>query len=69
MKDLGQHSNPIVTKVIAARIVPLIAKYNSHVANGELMDIIKRISSDAEVEANKIYLKDIFPQLLQHLTS
>lgn len=64
---MGKQSEPIVSKVIAGRLVPILCKYNGRSIRGELIDIIKRIIGDSEIEAKKVWVTEIFPQLLQHL--
>jgi hypothetical protein len=34
---------------------------------GEMIDIIKRIISDSEIEAKKVWVTEIFTQLLKYL--
>ena len=61
---MGKPSEPIISKVIAGRIVPLLSKYSGRTLKSELIDIIKRIISDSEAEAKKVFLSEIFPKLL-----
>lgn len=34
---------------------------------GEMVDILKRVLADSEIEAKKVWLTEIFPRLLQNL--
>lgn len=65
--DMGKQTEPIISKVMAGRMIPILCKYNAGFLKAELMDIIKRILTDSEVEAKKFFLQEIFPRLLEHL--
>lgn len=64
---MGKPTEPIISKVMAGMIVPILAKYRERSLKGELMDIIKRIIADSEAEAKKVFLQEIFPKLLRNL--
>lgn len=53
--------------MIAGRLVPIFCKYNGRSMKGEMIDIIKRIISDSEIEAKKVWVTEIFTQLLKYL--
>lgn len=53
---MGKLSEPIISKVIAGRLVPILCKYSGRTLKSELMDIIKRIIADSEAEAKKVFL-------------
>lgn len=65
--EMGRQSEPIVSKVIAGRLIPILCRYNGRSIKGEMIDIIKRIIGDAEIEAKKVWVTEIFPQLLRYL--
>jgi len=46
---MGKQSEPIISKVIAGRLIPVLAKYSGRSIKGEMIDIIKRIIGDAEI--------------------
>lgn len=54
--DMGKPSEPIISKVIAGRMVPILSKYSGRTLKNELIDIIKRIIADPEAEAKKVFL-------------
>lgn len=54
--EMGRQSEPIVSKVIAGRLVPILCKFNGRSIRGELIDIIKRIITDSEIEAKKVWV-------------
>lgn len=47
--ELGKNTQPIVSKVIAGRLVTIFSKENNGVIKGEMIDIIKRIIMDSEI--------------------
>jgi hypothetical protein len=65
--EMGKQSEPIVSKVIAGRLIPILSKYYGKTIKGEMLDIIKRIIGDSEVEAKKVWIGEIFPKLLENL--
>lgn len=64
---MGKASEPIISKVISGRLIPIYLKYTGRVIRGEMIDIVKRIISDSEVEAKKVWVNEIFPKLLENL--
>jgi hypothetical protein len=46
---MGKQSEPIVSKVISGRLIPIFCKYNGRLIRGEMIDIIKRIIGDSEI--------------------
>jgi hypothetical protein len=50
--------------VIAGRLIPILSKYYGKTIKGEMLDIIKRIIGDSEIEAKKVWISEIFPKLL-----
>lgn len=61
---MGKQSQPIISKIVSGRLIPIFVKYTGHVIRGEMIDIIKRIISDNEFEAKKIWLEEILPKML-----
>lgn len=65
--DLGKPSQPIISKVTAGRLIAVLAKYQGRTVKGEMVDILKRVLADSEIEARKVWVSEIFPRLLQNL--
>ena len=64
---MGKPTEPIISKVIAGRLVSIIVKYLGRSIKGEMIDIIKKIITSSEAEAKKIWIQEIFPKLLVNL--
>lgn len=64
---MGKPTEPIISKVIAGRLVSIIVKYMGRSIKGEMIDIIKKIITSPEAEAKKIWINEIFPKLLENL--
>jgi diphthamide synthase subunit DPH2 len=64
---MGKPSEPIISKVIAGRLIAVVVKYLGRSIKGEMIDIIKRIITGSEAEAKKIWVNEIFPKLLENL--
>jgi hypothetical protein len=65
--DLGRPVQPIISKVTAGRLIAVLAKYQGRTVKGEMVDILKRVLADSEIEARKVWVSEIFPRLLQNL--
>lgn len=65
--DLGKPTQPIISKVTSGRLISILAKYTRRNIKGEMVDILKRILADSEIEAKKVWLSEIFPRLLQNM--
>lgn len=65
--DLGRPAQPIISKVTAGRLIAVLAKYQGRTVKGEMVDILKRVLADSEIEARKVWVSEIFPHLLQNL--
>jgi hypothetical protein len=44
---MGKQNEPIVSRVIAGRMIPILCKYNGRSIKGEMIDIIKKIINDS----------------------
>ena len=42
---MGKQTEPIVSRVIAGRLIPILCKYNGRSIKGEMIDIIKKRSN------------------------
>jgi hypothetical protein len=54
--ELGKPSQPIISKVTSGRLISILAKYIGRMIKGEMIDILKRILSDNEIEAKKVWV-------------
>lgn len=65
--ELGRPAQPIISKVTSARLISILAKYLGRMVKGEMIDVLKRVVGDNEVEAKKVWVQEIFPRLLANL--
>lgn len=65
--ELGKNNQPIISKVTSGRIISMLAIYLGRTIKGEMIDIVKRILLDNEVEVKKVWVSEIFPRLLNNL--
>ena len=65
--EMGKPTEPIISKVIAGRLVSVVVKHIGRSIKGEMIDIIKKIINSSEAEAKKIWINEIFPKLLENL--
>ena len=63
--ELGKFNQPSISKVTAGRLITILGSYSGRAIKNELVDILKKIFNDIEVEARKIGISDIFRRLLQ----
>lgn len=66
---MGKPTEPIISKVIAGRLVSVVVKHIGRSIKGEMIDIIKKIINSSEAQAKKIWINEIFPKLLENLDS
>ena len=64
---MGKPSQPIISKVTSGRLISRLAIYLGRTLKGEMIDIVKRVLSDNEVEVRKVWVIEIFPRLLKNL--
>jgi hypothetical protein len=65
--ELGKSGQPSISKVTAGRLVTILAGYSGKALKNELVDILKRVFTDAEIEVKKIGISELFPKLIQTL--
>jgi hypothetical protein len=65
--ELGRSSQPLLSRIAACRLISLLAPYSNRALRAELVDVLKRLAGEGEVEARKVWLTEIFPRLLLHL--
>ena len=65
--ELGKPTQPIISKVTSGRLISMLAIYLGRTLKGEMIDIVKRILLENEVEVRKVWVSEIFPRLLQNL--
>ena len=63
--ELGKPSQPSISKVTAGRLITILAGIAGKALKNELVDILKRVFTNTEVEARKIGILEIFPRLLE----
>ena len=64
---MGKNTEPIISRVIAGRLISIIVKFQDRAIKGLMIDILKKIITSSEAEARKIWVNEIFPKLLQNL--
>ena len=64
---MGKNTEPIISRVIACRLISIIVKFQDRAIKGLMIDILKKIITSSEAEARKIWVNEIFPKLLQNL--
>lgn len=52
--ELGKPSQPIISKVTSGQLISRLAMYLGQTLKGEMIDIVKRVLSDNEVEVRKM---------------
>lgn len=54
--ELGKPSQPIISKVTSGRLISMLAVYLGRTIKGEMIDIVKRVLSDNEIEVRKVWV-------------
>jgi hypothetical protein len=65
--ELGRATQPIISRITACRIISVLSKYMNRTLKAEMVDIVKRLCNENEIEAKKVWLMEIFPVLLHNL--
>ena len=66
---MGKPTNPIISRVNAARLMSIYPRYTHGNLRGQMIEILKKVHCDNEVEARKAWVKEIFPKMLANCTS
>jgi hypothetical protein len=54
--------------VTSGRLISIVSKQiGKMMIKGQMIDILKRILTDNEIEARKVWVGEIFPKLLERL--
>ncbi len=65
--ELGRPTQPVISRVTSARLISIVVRHTGRTIKGEMVDILKRVINDTEVEVRKVWISEFFPRLLRSL--